>query len=536
MSRLSLDRSPTWREIALAWLGLTVIGVLAFVPHIRHGGFYLDDWSNAAGALQPPGGPGVGNALSYFADLTIYRPVLVLYVPLTYFIFGMHMSLHLILAAFFAVAVAALLYGILRSLALPWVHAWMIAALTLVYPWFDSTRLWATADQISLSIAFALGGLWLALTGLSRRSWRWHAGAATLYLLSILTYEVTLPLIAAAGLLYAVRGGWRAARGRWAVDLAVVAAGGTWVGTHTMRTTSSLSGDLAHAEEIVIQGGTLLGRTLLPAGDQRTTLALCVVALVLVVGLAALRAFPGRFAGKPGWGLPGWLALVVGGLAVAALGWFMFIPADPYYTPSVFGMTNRVNALAGIGLVIAVYGTFGAAGALLGQLRPKTATLALLATLALGTLLGAAYVDVFRRHSTIWDAAFVAEREGLDEIRSRFPSLPPETTVFVAGYPAYQTLGVPIFAVTWDVDGMMKTEYEDGTLWGYPVLAETRLACREGGVQLLGTGLQTVVAPYGKALLIDLARDRHSWPSARSSCRRVAGGYAPGPLYLSLSY
>lgn len=536
MSRLSLSRPLTGREIALAWLGLVIVGALAFVPHIRNGGFYLDDWSNAAGALQPPGGPGFDNALSYFADLTIYRPVLVVYVPLTYFVFGMHMAHHLIWAAFLAVVVVALLYGILRTLGVPWIHAWLMGALVLVYPWFDSTRLWATADQISLSIAFAFGGLWLALVGLSRRRWRWHAAAAALYLLSILTYEVTLPMIVCAGVLYVLRSGWSKARMRWALDLVVVVIGGTWVGTHTMRETSSLSDDLSHLREIVTNGGTLLGKTLLPIGTQRTTLALLAIGLVSLAGLTARLRFPGRFEDAGDWGLVGWLSLVGSGLVAAALGWFMFIPADPYYTPSIYGMTNRVNGLAGIGLVVAVYGAFGVVGTLVGQIRRRTALIGVATTLALGSLLGAAYVDVFRRHSTIWDAAFVAERAGLDELQSRFRSLPEGTTVFVAGYPANQTLGVPIFAATWDIDGMMKTEYHDGTLWGYPVLPGLQLACSKSGIQLVGDGAPTTIAPYGMALIVDLSDDKHAKPTSRRSCQRVIGGYIAGPAYLSVTY
>lgn len=536
MKHLSLDRAPSAREIALVWLGLAVLAALAFIPHIRHGGFYLDDWSNAAGALHPPGGDGAGNALSYFADLTIYRPVLVVYVPLTYFVFGMNMALHLIWAVVLALVVAGLLYGVLRTLGVPWVHAGMISALTIVYPWFDSTRLWATADQVSLSVAFAFAGLWIALAGLSRGRPKWHAVAAVFYLLSILTYEVTLPLIVAAGVLYTLRSGWRAARLRWAADLAVAAIGGFWVGTHTQRTTSSLAGDWSHLKQIVEGSGTLLGKTLLPLGAQRTSLVLAYVSLVLLIGIAVRFLLANRFSPDRGWGLDGWLKLSIAGLALAALGWFMFIPADPYYTPSIYGMTNRVNGLAGIGLIVAVYGSFGIVGALVAQARSALATIGLALTLMLGVALGIAYVDVLRRHSTIWDAAFVAERTGIDELRSRFPSLPSETTVFVAGYPANQTLGVTIFGATWDVDGMVKTEYDDGTLWAYPVLPGFELACLDQGVGLKGTGAPEKAAPYGTALLVDLGKGAHSWPRSRKACQQVAADYAPGALYLSLAY
>lgn len=523
------------RELACAWIALAIFCTLAFAPHVLHGGFYLDDWSNAAGALQPPGGPDAGQALSYFKDLTIYRPVLVVYVPLTYFVFGMHMALHLAWAAFLSMLAAAMLYGVLRTLGLPAIHAWLIAALTIVYPWSDSTRLWATASQVSLSVTFALAGLWIALVGLSRRSWRWHACAAILYLMSIFTYEVTLPLIAAAGILYTLRVGWRAARVRWGVDLAVVIAGGLWVGTHTARTKSSVAGDFEHLKQIITSGETIIGRSFIPLGAEHTTLVLAVLAATLVAGVAgAVRSE--RFADSRIWGLRGWLLLAVGGLLAAALGWIMFIPADPYYTPSIYGMTNRVNGLAGIGVVIAAYGAFGIVGTFVGRLRPRFGGIALTVTLVLGILLGTAYVDVIRRHTGIWNAAFVAETSALSEIQRQYPRLPHETVLFASGFPANQTLGVPILAASWDLDGMIKMQYDDGSLAAYPVLPGLHLACSPQGVKLEGQGAPLTTGSYGKARLFDLGTRRHLNPRNQRECRAAVGSYVPGPSYLSAAY
>lgn len=537
MSRaLSLRRALSARELGVAWLGLTVLAALAFVPHIRHGGFYSDDWANAAGSLLPPGGPGFGNAVSFFADLTLYRPVLVVYVPLTYFVFGLDMAAHLVWATGLAVLVAAMLYAVLRKLEVPWAHAWMIAALTLVYPWFDSIRLWVTADQVSLSVGLALAGLWLALVGLGRGSWRWHVGAALLYLLSILTYEITLPFVASVGLLYVLTSGWRAGRARWGVDLVLAIGAGIWVAAHTARTASGLSGNVTHLESIVTSGGTLLGRTLQPLGEQRTTLALIVFAVVLLAGLLAFLRLSPRSSGDSGWGLRSWLSLTVGGLVLAAVGWAIFVPADPYYTPSVYGITNRVNGLAGLGLVIATYGALGIVGALVGQLRASTRALALVTTVSLGVLLGIAYTDVLRRHIAIWNSAFVSETVALTKLKQRFPTLPERTTLFVAGYPAYQTLGVPILSANWDVDGMVKVEYDDRTLAAFPVLEGTEVVCRPGGVGLDGVGAPTRTVRYGDARLIDLSTGAWSEPGNRRQCRSVAPRYVPGPFYLSFDY
>lgn len=522
--------------MALVVLGLAAIAFLAFLPHMRHGGFYMDDWANAAASLQPPGSPDAGKAIEYFAELTGYRPVLVVYVPLTYFVLGMNMELHLAWAALLGVFVAAMLYGILRTLGLPWVHAWFVSSLTLLFPWFDSIRFWATASQISLSVGLTLAGLWLALVGLSRRDWRWHAAAVALYVTSILTYEVTLPLIAAAGLLYVIRAGWRAARFRWLADLAAAAAGAIWVAAHTKRSTSTISDSVTHLEQIVTEGGKLLGRTLLPIGDERTTLALCVLFAIFAVGLGARLAFPERFPDRAGWGLRGWLLLTAGGVAVAALGWAMFVPADPYYTPTVYGTNNRVNGLAGIGLVMTVYGALGTLGALVGQLRPRATALGLAVTVSLAILLGAGFVDVLRRHTAIWNAAYASQRTAIDRLKAEFPRLPSWNTLFVAGYPANQTVAVPILGSTWDLDGMVKMEWDDWTLRAYPILNGFELRCDPVGVTLLPGGGPPTTVSYGTATLIDLSDGQRSKPRDRAACGRVVGDYGPGPDYLGYGY
>lgn len=535
MHPLRSTRSLTTRELVCAWLGLVILGALAFAPHVLHGGFYLDDWSNGAAALYPPGGSGVGHALSYYAELTLYRPVLVLYVPLTYFVFGTHMAYQLAWSASLAIFVAWMLYGIFRTLGMPWVHAWLIAALTIVYPWFDSTRFWETADQATLSIAFASAGLWLALVGLPKRSWGLHGCAALLYLLSILTYEITLPVIAILGGLYILRAGWGVARARWGVDLVVVLVGGAWVGSQTNHESYGLSADFTHFKEIVTSGGTILGRTLLPVGEQRTTPALIAVAVVMVAGLAVFVYQRPRYRYRTGWGLYSWLLLAAGGLLVGIFGWAMLIPANPYYTPSVYGVTNRVNSLAGFGLVIAIYAVFGIIGALARELQPKWHALSSL-TVVLALLLGMVYVKVLERHSRIWNAAYRAEAAGIGELRMQFPRLPPNSTVFMSGYPAYETLGVPIFSSSWDVNGMIKLQYKDGTLSAYPLIPGLSLTCRADGIGLAGAGAPAITALYGSARLLDVGTGRHSEPRDERECQSVEGDYTPGPLDLSLTY
>jgi hypothetical protein len=522
---------------ALAALGaLAVVAAFVFAPHILHGGFYLDDWGDSAGFRYPPGGQSVGNELSYFWDTFHYRPILVLYTPLKYFIFGTHMGWILAWTAFLAVLVGVLLYGVLRTLGVPWVHAWLIAALTIIYPWFDSIHLWGSANPPPVSIALALAGLWVALWALPRHSWRMHLIASAFYLVSILAYEITLPLIAVFGGLYTLRVGWRKARILWAMDLVVVAIGVVWDKTQTTRSISGVSVALDHLKEIVSHGGEIAARTVFPLGaNPRTGLALTAFALVFAVGLVVWRWAPRKADEDSGWGLREWLLLAGGGLLVAALGWVIFIPADPYYTPTIFGETNRVNALAGLGLVIATYAALGIVGTLVARLFKRRAW-AVPTTLALACLLGAAYVHVLARHVGIWDDAFRIQTAAGERMQRQLPNLPPGATVFSTNYPAYLTLGVPIYAVTWDLNGMIKLRYDDSSLAAYPVIEGEELICERKGVILRGAEGTVAESPYGLARFLNLGTGPHTAPHDVQECMAVVGSYAPGPLFLSTAY
>jgi len=439
-------------------------------------------------------------------------------------------------ASALAVFAAAMLYGVLRTLGMSWVHAWLIAALTIIYPWFDSTRLWVTGSLLTLAIGFAFAGVWIALEGLSRRSWRLHACAAVLYLMSIWTYEIALPLIAVAGGMYVAVAGWKIARWRWLVDLIVVLIGGLWIAINTQQESFGISADLKHLKEIAVSGGTILGRTLIPVGEQRTALALTAFAVVLAAGFAVFVLFRIRSEQRNTAGLRGWLLLAGGGLLMAALGWVMFIPANPYFTPSVYGMTNRVNGLSGFGTVIAVYAFIGVIGELAARILPRTRRLAVPVTVLLAVLLGAAYVRVLERHIRVWDRAFHSEAVGLNEMQAQLPHLVPGTTVFTSSYPAYQALGVPIFSSSWDVDGMIKLRYKDGSLSAYPILTGLTLACRANGVGLQGVGAPGVTARYGAVRFLNVSSGEHARPYNERECRAVAGRYVPGAEYVAINY
>ncbi|MGZ6725658.1 MAG: hypothetical protein ACXVHK_32525, partial [Solirubrobacteraceae bacterium] len=179
---------------------------------------------------------------------------------------------------------------------------------------------------------------------------------------------------------------------------------------------------------------------------------------------------------------------------------------------------------------------FGIIGTLIAQLRPRAGWMAPTVTALLALAMLASYTHVLRRHISIWDSAFVAETSAMQELRQQMPRLPHGTTVFTSSYPANQTLGVPIFGDNWGLNGLIKIEYDDGTLSAYPMLAGMRIGCRAGGVRLEGEGALEFTAPYGRARLLDLQTGGHSIPRSRGQCKRAAHRYVPGPLYLSDAY
>jgi hypothetical protein len=533
-----LDRPLTWRELALAGSALAALALVGYISLVLHGGFHLDDWSNGAGTLYPPGGRSISHTLEWFKGLTYFRPVLILYVPLTYVVFGMHEHVFLAWAVVLAWAGICLFYGVLRRLGVPWIHALVIGGLVLIFPWFDSTRMMPSAGVIPLSIFFMLAGVWIALVDLDRRDLRLHLLAAFFFLLSILSYEITLPLIAGLGLLYWARAGWREARWRWLIDLIVVVAGGVWNLTHTARETSGISGDLHHLREIIDGGGAILGQTVLPTKTPQTTLVLIGLAVVLGAGLAVWWTERGSEArqGSFAWGLREWLLLAGGGIAVFVLGWVIFIPANPYYTPVIWGVTNRVNGMAGFGTVITVYAALGVFGCLVGRLVRGVSVAPIAITLSLATVLGLGYGIVLHHHIGMWNAAYVSEEEGLDKITARYPTLPPSTTVFATNWPGNETLGVPIFSATWDLDGMLKDHYKTAEVSGYPLLEGWALKCTPETVELEAEGTTISDAEYGKARIVNLGEEAAFAPKDRKSCEKAIAQVAPGPTYLSYEY
>jgi hypothetical protein len=535
-----VEWGPLTRADALvAAAVLLVVGVAAHGRHLAHGGWYLDDWANAAMTHYPPGGGGFGGAIDWYAGFAADRPVQILYMPLVQTVLGEHMRYHLAWVTFLIVAVGLSLYALLRRLRMPPVHALLIAALVVVFPFSDSVRLWSTAGLISLSlIPYLAGAGWsIALfeRGARRRA---HIGPLVLYALSGLTYEATLGLIALAGLLYLTAAGWREIRWRWAADVVLAIAIAVWVVTHTEHTTIPLSAQLDHARAIADSGIWMLARAVIPVGSAGVVappsvrwLVLGVIAAVLIAGAVALRMATSD-AERRGR-LRRWLLFAAGGFVVAAVAWVVYVPADPYFTPFPVGLANRVNAVASIGLVVIVYATVAVAVELVALALRSPAAAWAVVPVACGCLLLAGYVKTLNDHITTWDAAYQNETAVIGAFKQALPDPPANATIFMTGHPSWQALGVPVFNETWDLNGAVKMQYDRADLSGFSLRQGMSFSCGADAVTaMLGTQPAFAPAPYGRAVLIDAASGRVARPADRGDCRRESPTFVPGPLYV----
>ena len=259
-------------EALVAALLLALLGLLAYGAFVGDGGFYSDDWSHAAN-YHFAESPRYLNAFEQQQEFLGGRPLSAALMPVPQAIFGPDPTPHLALAVVIGVLLSLCLFVLLRTMRMAPLHAGLIAALVLLFPWADSSRLWATGSVNSVSVAFFLLGLTVALRGFDhsgRRGTMMHAAAAILYLLSVLTYEVTASAALLAGLLYLDRAPRPVALRAWAADAVAVFAALLYslLATASSRPVATVRDRLEDVPDFVRESFLLLSSALQPFGSM----------------------------------------------------------------------------------------------------------------------------------------------------------------------------------------------------------------------------------------------------------------------------
>ncbi len=503
-------------ETVVCAVVLGVITIAMCAAHIRSGGFYYDDWSVLElGRFPLPGG--------LLHDLWLYygqRPGQVLYYDTLDRALGLHASLRLALAAAMVLLQATCLYVLLRRLGLAARDGLAIAALSLTFPFSDSVWLWGILSLTSLAIAASLLGVILALRALESsglRALALHTASLLLYAFGILSYEVFAVAGCLVGLLYVRAVGLRRARVRWALDVVTIATTLALaravlpIDIATPSRTQSLSGMVAHLGLIARSGARLAGASALPFAGVSPWIGAGLLAAVIAAAAALRRRLAGSDALRAQLG--GWLAVAGAGAVLAVAAWTVYVPAPAHYSPTAAGTVNRMNALAAIGIVIAVYSCLLLFASMVGRLlRFPRAAIALAAATA-AVALGAAYLRQTAADARAWDAAAADQQRLLADLHAALPRLPPTTIVYAFDAPTAVGPGIPVLNTTLDLTSAMRIVYSSPKLVGVPVARAASVACGLRGPLAGGVG-----GSYGTSYLVDVGARQAVRLSGRDQC------------------
>jgi hypothetical protein len=525
------------RPLAIAELGvmgvlLSVVALVVLGSFYTRGGFITDDWVVASWTRYPPHG-GITGTLDAFSSIK-YRPGQYLYQPLIHTLLGLHMRAFLVWASVCAIALSLAFYAFLRVLSARPLEAGAAATLLLVFPYSSSTRLWATACVVSIAITLYLIGSLVVMRALarpvSRRSLVLHACGVILILAGVMTYEIVAPAALLSVLLYLRVTSRRRAIIAWLVDVVLVGSTLIFVTAGRGQPVGSVSAELTHVRIIWDQGLVLWSQVLVPYGSTPSRVALgALLAVALVAGCVAL-ALPRTSATRRD--LVRWLGFLTLGAFAVAIGYAMFVPADPYYSPESLGIGDRTNGLAALGWVLVIVSLARLLATLaFRDLRRATAWVAV-AVIAACALVGLGYSDRLRTEADAYAASFHEQARILGVMKSTLPHPKHGSTIYLVRQVPWAALGVPVFVQAWELLGTVKITYDDPTLSGYPIVAPTvTLICARTEVHPSLAAFGPPVR-YGNVYVLDMGLQQTIAIHDQKTCQRVvstAGVATPPP-------
>jgi hypothetical protein len=428
------------------------------------------------------------------------------------------MHLHLLLTVLLGALLSLALYVLVRELGAPPGLALALALLSFVYPLSDANRLWPAAAWNNLAVACYFAGATLAVRG-ARRHGRAavfrHGAAAVLFVVAVMTYELVAAAIAVTAVLYLGRTTKRGAAIRWAADIGAAIVGVLLVEAITPRAPlGTTSEKIHHAGVIAKESLSVWADTLWPFGGLGRAGGVAV--LVVLLALGAWRARGGDVLARR------WLVAAGLGLLFVVVGYAVLVPGEDFYTPLYAGLGNRVNLMAGIGMIALALALAAFVGSAIGRERGVTVAVGLMAV-----VLGAGYLHDLRDHAGDYDRSYAIQARQLQQLKALVPQPPPGTTVYVRQRTPESAPGIPTFNWRWDLSGATKLLWHDGSVSGYPILAGTKIVCGPDLVYPEGNGLAANFGVgYGHAILVDLEAGRIEGVDSPKACRKLAPAFA----------
>jgi hypothetical protein len=477
----------------LALFGVVLCSAL---PYLLRLGFYSDDWSYQA-ALARSSAQGIAQM---FRDLLkadpglLIRPVQLSYLVLGFKAFGRNAAAYHLVNAVVLALVTVVLYLVLRELQTGRWLAFTSALLFGLLPHYATARFWISAHQATLSMAFALFGIYALLRSVRPRVIRpkaWAALAALVLVLSILSYEVALGLIAASLASVAVR---EYLRLRAAHPPAVTQWGGMIITTVVLllvgimkarMQTRMISHGLFLANFIPRLGrrsGHLmqqaLGFTLWTYGLKLPSVLVslyrhCALGLPAAISAAIVTLLVAAYlwcldpASIPGRRACLWL--IFAGFVLFTLGYALFF-LDVQTDFSSEGLDNRTTIASALGVPCVWVGILGLASSILNSPRARARTLAV----AIGVICGMNCLVLYGM-SFYWAGAASQQSAILGAVAANVRTLPNGSVLLLDGFCRYFGPAV-VFETDWDSTDALRLLIGDNSLTGDVVSPNLRLS------------------------------------------------------------
>ncbi len=446
---------PRRRWDVAVCLGLGALVSTVYLPYALNAGWYYDDWAIYA-QLQDAPSRSFSNLYEACAAGGQQRSLSCAYHAAEFGLFGDHRTAYHLASMAFLLLVAVLGYAVLRRCRATPAWAGVTAALFVLFPGSDSTRLWAVGSIAQYVIAVQLLAVLLAIialrTSAPRRSAVLHVVAAALSLLAMASYEITIPLVALNGLIYLAAFRHRRVLWRGGVDLGL--ACGFVVYRIVLNPVSPESGFVVErtARQSIDHAGTLLGG----AWDTWSTAfapasrpaAIGIAALLAVVGLVAIRDRPFRRRVAP------WAGTLVLSVVASAAAVLTYITANDSYVPALGGTFNRLNATAALPYCLAFVTLLGLLFELVRRFTPGLMP-AIVAVAIVTVGVGWHQAGISTNHKRAWEESWRVQSAALDGYANAVQSLPADSAILGFDTPTWESSYIPVFSASWDLRGAL---------------------------------------------------------------------------------
>jgi hypothetical protein len=476
--RVATDLRPSVRLSAPL-----VVAAVAAIPaafYVADLGFYLDDhyFLGVMSTSHDRSVPGLFDALAREDSKAWLRPGMYLGLAILFRLFGTNpLPYHLFVAALVPVC-AVLLYLVLHRLRASGFLAVGVPIVFAAAPHYSTDRFWLASYAAPASLALALAGLYALLRACEVRGRRlalWLVGGGAAIVLSVLSYEVAVPLLIVAVVLLWYRGRTDFGSTRITAYFSSLMLIGVLVYKEIAATTLTTGStyQLGYQTSFAHHIGYLLSGSIkvnfgtyglaLPYvvwwifAHRLTWGALAASLLVGTVVFAYLRRNGElELPALRDNGTRTWRLLVVAGVALIAVGYGSFLVTDEIYFTSA-GIDNRVNIVAAIGVAVLALGLVLRAIQWLPARRQQTGFAVGLALLAVtGTLITSTLADY-------WVAASARQHEVVARLTGALPAKLTNATVVLDGVCPEIGPGV-VFAAPYDLAEVLRIHYQDPTI------------------------------------------------------------------------